>query len=131
LPSMLFFDTADFIYEIGWNNLLNVTEHEELLDTTKTNDSGVKMKMVFEPKWFQFLPAFDLTMPMGFEYTLEGNDQVQDMGPDNGGFWTVGIGGTYNNKTSLYFTYVNYFGDVKYQTIADRDYVGFFIRRAF
>jgi hypothetical protein len=131
LPSMLFFDTADFIYEIGWNNLLSVTEHEELLDPAVKNDTGVKMKMVFEPKWFQFLPAFDLTMPMGFEYTLEGNDQVQDMGPDNGGFWTVGIGGTYNNKTSLYFTYVNYFGDVKYQSIADRDYVGFFIRRAF
>jgi hypothetical protein len=130
LPATSMYDTSTLIFEIYWNNRLKVTENEDLLKPG-TNKSAMKMKMIFEPKWFQFLPGFDLITPIGAEYTPQGNSSVLDMGPDKGGMWTVGVGGTYDNLWDLALTYVNYFGDTKYQSIADRDFVGFYIRRAF
>jgi len=87
--------------------------------------------MVYEPKWYQFLPAFDLTMPIGISYAPEGRSSVQDTGIHKGGSWNIGIGGTYDNTWTTYLTYVNYYGDTDYQAHADRDYIGFSIRRAF
>jgi len=130
LPANFLCDTATLIFEVYYNKRLSVDKNEAALDATK-NETAVKAKLVYEPKWFQFLPAFDLIVPIGAEYTPKGNSSVLDMGPDKGGMWTIGVGGTYDNLWDLALTYVNYFGDTKYQSIADRDYVGFYIRRAF
>jgi len=130
LPANFISDSGTFIFETSWNTRLSVTEHEELLATGKTK-GGWKIKLAYEPKWFQFLSAFDLITPIGVEYTPQGLGSVQDTGPHKGGMWTVGVGGTYDNKWDVLLTYVNYYGDTKYQSIADRDYVGFSLRRAF
>jgi len=130
LPSTFFSDTADLIFEIGYNKRMSIDKREDLLKPG-TKEYGLKTKIIYEPKWYQFLPAFDLTMPMSIEYAPEGRSSVQSTGIHKGGLWNIGIGGTYDNIWTTYITYVNYYGDADYQAHADRDYIGFTIRRAF
>ncbi|MBN1626007.1 MAG: DUF1302 family protein [Deltaproteobacteria bacterium] len=130
LPSSALYDSADLIFEIGYNKRMSVTKNEDVLDLTKEK-YGLRTKVVFEPKWFQFLPAFDLTMPMGVEYAPTGNSSVMDTGVNKGGSWNIGLNGTYNNLWNVALTYMNYYGDTDYQSHADRDYVGLTLRRAF
>jgi len=92
------------------------------------------MQIVYEPKWYQFFPGFDLTLPIGANYAPEGRSSVVqngEFGTHNGGDFNIGVGGTYNNVWDFQLSYRNYFGSTEYQHYADRDYVSFFIRRAF
>ncbi len=89
---------------------------------------------VYEPKWYQFFPGFDLTLPIGANYAPEGRASVMqngEFGTNHGGDFNIGVGGTYNNVWNFQLTYRNFFGSTEYQHYADRDYVSFFIRRAF
>lgn len=144
LPPTFLSDTSTLIFEVGYNKRMSVEKNEDMLDPAKKK-YGLKMKMLYEPEWSQALPGLDLSIPMGFEYAPEGRSSVQDTGVHKGGNWNVGISGTYNNVWKLSLAYVNYFGNkeypvmenghlagyAKYQTIGDRDYLSFFIRRAF
>lgn len=135
LPANFFSDTADFIMEWMWNKRLSVDTHEDIVDPDM-KESAIRGKIVYTPKWYQALPAFDLILPLGIEYAPEARSSVvKPFGIHKGGNWNIGIGGTYNYLWDLQLTYVNYFGDTKYSTLtdnySDRDYVGFYIRRAF
>jgi hypothetical protein len=144
LPPTFLSDTATLIFEVGYNERISVEKNEKMLDPAKEK-YGLKMKMVYEPEWSQALPGFDVSLPMGIEYAPEGRSSVQDTGVHKGGAWNIGISGTYNNVWDLSLSYVNYFGNEeypiiengqpsgygKYQTLGDRDYLSFYIRRAF
>jgi len=144
LPPTFLSDTATLIFEVGYNKRISVEKNEDMLDPAK-KDYGLKTKLVYEPQWTQVLSGFDMSLPMGLEYAPEGRSVVQDTGVHKGGSWNIGVSGTYNNVWYLTLAYVNYFGNEKYpiiengqlsgygkyQTIGDRDYVSFYIRRAF
>jgi hypothetical protein len=134
LPANFFSDTADFIFEVGGNTRLKVTDNEDLLseDVTRT---AWQMKAVYTPKWYQALPGLDVTLPMGLTYVPEGHTSVpSSLFPYNeAGDYNVGIGGTYNNVWTFELSYRGFFGSAgnDYNPWKDRDYVSFFVRRAF
>jgi hypothetical protein len=136
LPGNFFSDSADFIFEIGGNKLEKVTENKDNLDPN-ADEYAWEAKAVYTPKWNQVLPGLNLTMPMGFTYvgphlTSAANSFFPYY---DGGDWNIGIGGTYNNVWDFELTYRNFWGGSGDPETGnpwcDRDYISFFIRRAF
>ena len=136
LPGNFFCDTADFIFEIGGNTRVKVTENEDMLDPN-ADRSAWEMKGVYTPKWNQVLPGLNLTLPMGFTYV---GSQLTSVANSffpyrDGGDFNIGVGGTYLNVWDFELTYRNFWGssgDPEHgDPWTDRDYISFFIRRAF
>ncbi len=136
LPSNFFSDTADFIFEIGGNTRLKVTENKDMLDPN-ADKTAWQMKAVYTPKWNQVLPGLNLSLPMGFTYV---GDKLTSVANSffpyrDGGDWNIGIGGTYLNVWDFEFIYRNFWGSSGDPETGnpwtDRDYISFFIRRAF
>lgn len=136
LPSNFFSDTADFIFEIGGNRRMDVTENEDHLDPN-ANKSAWEMKAVYTPKWNQVLPGLNLSLPMGFTYVADHLTSVANsfFPYRDGGDFNIGIGGTYLNVWDFELTYRNFWGSSGDPETGnpwtDRDYISFFIRRAF
>lgn len=136
LPSNFFSDTADFIFEIGGNTRLKVTENADMLDPN-ADKTAWEMKAVYTPKWNQVLPGLNLSLPMGFTYV---GDKLTSVANSffpyrDGGDFNIGIGGTYLNVWDFELVYRNFWGSSGDPETGnpwtDRDYISFFIRRAF
>jgi hypothetical protein len=136
LPANFFSDTSTFIFEIGGNALVDVTENEDRLDPNADTYSW-EAKAVYTPQWNQVLPGLTLTMPMGFTYvgphlTSAANSYFPYY---NGGDFNIGVGGTYNNVWDFELSYRFFWGTNGDPEVGnpwtDRDYISFFIRRAF
>ncbi len=136
LPANFFSDTSDFIFEIGGNQRLEVTDNEDMLDPN-ADKFAWEMKGVYTPKWNQVLPGLNLTLPMGFTYV---GDKLTSVANSffpyrNGGDFNIGIGGTYLNVWDFELTYRNFWGTTgdpeNGDPWTDRDYISFFVRRAF
>jgi hypothetical protein len=136
LPANFFSDTADFIFEIGCNTLEEVTENRDLL-YSEADRFAWEMKAVYTPKWNQVLPGLTLTMPMGFTYvgphlTSAANSFFPYR---DGGDFNIGVGGTYLNVWDFELSYRGFHGSNGAPDTGnpwtDREYVSFFIRRAF
>jgi hypothetical protein len=136
MPSNFFSDTADFIFEIGGNTRMKVTENEDMLDP-EADKFAWEMKGVYTPQWNQVLPGLNLSLPMGFTYvgdslTSAANSFFPYRG---GGDLNVGIGGTYLNVWDFELSYRHFYGSVgdpeDGNPWVDRNYVSFFVRRAF
>ena len=136
LPSNFFSDTSDFIFEIGGNTRMRVTENEDMLDP-EADKFAWQMKGVYTPQWKQVLSGLDLRLPMGFTYvgdnlTSAANSFFPYRG---GGDLNIGIGGMYLNVWDFEFSYRHFYGSVGDPETGnpwvDRDYISFFIRRAF
>jgi hypothetical protein len=136
MPANFLCDTADFIFEIGGNKRVRVTENEDNLQ--KAADAFAwEVKAVYVPKWNQVLPGLTLTMPMGVTYvgphlTSAANSFFPYR---DGGDFNIGIGGTYNNVWDFELSYRGFHGSNGDPDTGnpwtDRNYVSFFIRRAF
>lgn len=126
-----FCDSQDLIFEVGWNKELSV--NDESLLKTGYDDSGLLFQIVYEPKWFQVLPGLNLHLPMGANYAPNGppTTMLSGAGTNDGGDFNIGIYGKFEEVWEACLSYRNFFGETKYQAFADRDYVSFYIRRAF
>jgi hypothetical protein len=147
LPPTALYDSMDLIAEVGYANCLSVDEYEDMIDPSMSDDSALVAQIVLEPKWFQVLPGLNLHMPMGINYGFKSNSKVVAGGGypvHKGGDFNIGIYGLYNNVWECALMYRNYFGNevydtfdagdpvyARYQAHGDRDYVSFYIRRAF
>jgi hypothetical protein len=136
LPANFFSDTSDFIFEIGGNTRMKVTDNEDNLDPN-ADKFAWEMKAVYTPKWNQVLPGLNLSLPMGFTYV---GDKLTSVANSffpyrNGGDFNIGIGGTYLNVWDFELSYRNFWGSSgdpeNGDPWTDRDYISFFIRRAF
>jgi hypothetical protein len=136
LPSNFFSDSSTIIFEIGGNSRLDVTENEDMLDP-EADKFAWQMKGVYTPEWYQALPGLTLRLPMGFTYvgdnlTSAANSFFPYRG---GGDFNIGVGGTYNNVWDFEFSYRHFYGSLGDPETGnpwlDRNYVSFFIRRAF
>lgn len=136
LPANFFSDTADFIFEIGGNTRMKVTENEEMLDP-EADKFAWEMKAVYTPKWNQVLSGLNLSLPMGFTYVGKSlTSAANTFFPyRDGGDFNIGIGGTYLNVWDFELSYRNFWGSngdpETGNPWTDRDYISFFIRRAF
>jgi hypothetical protein len=131
-----FCDEQDLIAEMAWITELSA-DNEELIKPGY-DKSGLTATVHYTPKWRQALPGLDLTMPTAIEYGFKGKPTslIWQGAPHHGGSFNIGVGGMYNTVWEFELTYRNFFGEtdqskINYQAFADRDYVSFFLRRAF
>ena len=103
---------ALFIGELAWNRLLSCELHCTALDPRATRDA-LSLRMVFEPTYRQVLPGLDVGIPIGLGWTPKGSRS--SLGPvafpaEDGGDFTIGLNGTYNQSWKLNLAYTHFFG---------------------
>jgi hypothetical protein len=134
LRTTRFWHGGNIFAEVGWNYLNNVTENDAARDPTRDRHA-IGFRMLFEPAYYQVLSGVDLTVPIGFGFNPMGKSSVDPIfnggGADNGGDWNVGVKVTYLQTWKIGLTYTNYFGNAQTQTLADRDFISFYIQRTF
>ncbi|MBI5441525.1 MAG: DUF1302 domain-containing protein [Deltaproteobacteria bacterium] len=134
---------ADFLGEIAWNRLLSVTDNEASLDPGTTRNAW-GFRLVYEPKYRQVLPGLDLSVPAGFAYFPAGKSSVlTNFGPHKGGDMNIGLAGVYLDTWRFSLSYTHFYGPsgsfqdpatstfTFKQSMADRDFVAFSVRRTF
>jgi len=121
------------------------------LDPNTTKDAWA-LRLLAEPAYFQVLPGLDLSVPIGVGYNFGGRSSAISNfagGVSEGGDWSIGLKGKYQNAWNIALTYNDYFGKAKTftetlvpgsgsprqlsfgQTLADRAYVSFSVSRTF
>ncbi len=137
-----------FLTELAYNRTLEVTENESALAQNTTNDA-LAGRMIFEPTYFQVLTGLDVSVPLGVGWNIAGRSSAIGNfagGTSEAGDLSIGLGFTYQSVWKAGLTYVKYFGSEETytvphnsatphlsfdQTLADRDFISFFISRTF
>jgi len=117
-----------------------------------TTKGAFALRLLFEPSYFQVAPGLDLSVPIGLGWNFGGRSSAVGNfagGVSDGGDWTVGIKGRYQNAWNVSLTYNDFFGKAKTftetlvpgsgsprqltfgQTLRDRAYVAFSASRTF
>jgi hypothetical protein len=143
-----FWDGGAFLAELAYNKRLDITDNEAALARHTTKDAWA-LRMIFEPTYFQVLTGLDLSVPIGVGWNFCGRSSAIGNfagGTSQAGDLSIGLKGVYRTVWNAGLTYVKYFGseetftvphnsaDVHLsfdQTLADRDFISFYISRAF
>lgn len=117
-----------------------------------TTRGAFATRVLFEPTYFQVAPGLDLSVPVGLGWNFGGRSSAVGNfagGVANGGDWSIGLKGKYDNAWNASLTYTDYFGKAKTftetlvagsgsprqltfgQTLRDRAYVAFSASRTF
>lgn len=117
-----------------------------------TTKGAFATRVLFEPAYFQVLTGLDLSVPIGLGWNFGGRSSAIGNfagGVSDGGDWTIGLKGKYQNDWNFSLTYTDYFGKAKTftetlvpgsgsprqltfgQTLKDRAYVAFSASRTF
>lgn len=117
-----------------------------------TTKGAFALRLLFEPSYFQVLPGLDLSVPMGLGYNFGGRSSAIGNfagGVSDGGDWSIGVKGKYQNAWNFSLTYNDFFGKAGTftealvpgqasprqlsfaQTLRDRAYVAFSASRTF
>lgn len=137
------FRESNFTGEIIWNRLLKVKQNASVVSATATRDAFA-LRGVFEPVYRRVAPGLDLSVPIGLGYAPKGSRSMA-LGPgtpEGGGDINIGLNGTYLNTWNLSLSFTHYYGkgqpvadangNLTYaQSLKDRDFLAFSIRRAF
>ncbi len=143
-PNALFRE-ANFVGELAWNRVLSVTKNRAALDPNATRDA-VALRWILEPIYRQVLPGFDLGLPIGLGYAPHGSRSMA-LGPgaqpaDGSGDASIGLNGSYLEVWRFSLSYTHYYGGVQPfinsnnnfsygQSLKDRDFIAFSLRRTF
>ncbi|MBI5444344.1 MAG: DUF1302 domain-containing protein [Deltaproteobacteria bacterium] len=135
-----------FLGEVAWNRRTSVTDNSQALDPNADRDAW-GFRMIFEPSYRQVLSGLDLSVPLGFAYFPKGKSSVvNSFGPHKGGDLTVGLNASYLDAWRFGLSYTHFYGPrgvalvtlpdnsqhFSYkQSLADRDFVSFTVRRTF
>lgn len=135
---------AVFVGEVAWNRLLSCKLTCSSLDPRATRDA-VSLRAVFEPTYRQVIPGLDIGVPIGLGWTPKGSRS--SLGPvafpaENGGDFTIGLNGTYEQVWKFNVAYTRFFGNAGplldanrsfsyQQSRSDRDFVSLAVRRSF
>lgn len=142
-PSALWRE-ATFVGEVAWNRLLSCKVNCASLDPRATRDA-LSVRMVFEPTYRQVVPGLDLGVPIGLGWTPKGARSALSavaFPAEDGGDFTIGLNGTYNQAWKFNLAYTHFFGNAaplldasrSYtygQSRKDRDFVSLTVRRSF
>jgi hypothetical protein len=123
-------DGADLSAEIAANERLSVTSGAAELDTGRDSFAAA-MRAVFEPHYYEVLPALDLSLPIGLGYNLIGNSSVDSSMNNGAGDMELGLTATYRTVWQGSLTLTHYFGSPDRQPFADRDFISLSIERTF
>lgn len=141
----LLWNEAQLAGEIAWNRVLSVTDNKQALDPNATRDA-LALRIQLEPFYRQVLPGLDISVPLSLSYAPRGSRSMA-LGPnatpaENGGDLSLGVNGTYLDAWRMSLSYTHFYGSsdpfqsannayTYKQTLADRDYVAFSLRRTF
>lgn len=152
-PTPLFRE-ANLAAEVAWNRMLSCRTncavydpltHQGTIDNNASRDA-VSLRLLFEPTYRQVIPGLDLGIPIGLGYTPKGSRSMA-LGSgafpgENSGDLTIGLNGSYLDGWRFTLAYTHYFGSAKTyldadnsfsygQSLKDRDFIAFSLRRAF
>jgi hypothetical protein len=117
-----------------------------------TTKGAFALRLLFEPSYFQVMPGLDLSVPLGLGYNFGGRSSAIGNfagGVSDGGDWSVGLKGKYQNAWNFSLTYNDFFGKAGTftetlaagsaaprqlsfaQTLRDRAYLAFSASRTF
>lgn len=153
-PTPLFRE-ANVAAEVAWNRVLSCTRNcavhdpvtrQGTIDNNATRDA-VSLRVQFEPSYRQALPGVDLSVPIGLGFTPKGSRSMalgSGSFPGNGsGDLTIGVNGSYLDAWRFSLAVTHYFGTARPfldlatnsftygQSLKDRDFVAFSLRRSF
>ena len=121
------------------------------LDPHTTKDAFA-LRILFEPQYFQVIPALDLSVPISLGVNFGGRSSAISNfagGTSNAGDYSIGVKAKYRNVWSAALSYADYFGKAKTftetlvpgsatprqlsfgQSLKDRAYVSFTVSRTF
>ncbi len=141
-------DGGAFLAELAYNKRLDITDNESALAQNTTEDAWA-LRMIFEPTYFQVLTGLDLSVPMGMGWNFAGRSSAIanfNGGSSGAGDLSFGVKGVYRTVWNAGLSYVKYFGAEDtftvphnspaphlsfQQTLADRDFISFYISRTF
>ena len=89
------------------------------------------VRAVFEPHYYEVLPALDLTLPVGLGYNLIGKSSVDSSMNNGAGDFELGVSATYQTVWQGSINFTHYFGPPDRQPFADRDFVSLSVERTF
>ena len=125
---------ATFLGEVGYTDLLRTTENESAADPSR-DDWALGFRMTFEPAYYQVFPGIDISIPLGLGYNVGAKSPVDlkfnGGGADHGGDFSIGVNLDYYQQWKFSLKYTDYFGDDPTQTLADRDFITFSVKRTF
>lgn len=121
---------ADLSAEIAANDRLGVTSNPSDLDPSRDRFAAA-LRAVFEPHYYEVLPALDLSLPVGVGYDLIGNSSVDPSMNNGAGDMELGVSATYQTVWQGSLTFTHYFGPPDRQPFADRDFVSLSFERTF
>ena len=139
-----FWEGGSFMGEVAWNRRTSITKNPLALDPNSSRDA-YGLRFILEPQWFQVVPHLDLSMPIGLGYNPKGNSSVVQQfngGTKEGGDFSIGLKGLYQQRWRIGMNYTHYFGsegpalgadgDFTFrQSLADRDFVSLSVQTTF
>lgn len=123
-------DGADLSAEVAANDRLRVTGGAAVLDRSR-DALAAALRAVFEPHYYEVLPALDLSLPIGLGYDFLGNSSTDSSMNNGAGDVEFGVTATYRTVWDASLTLTHYFGPPDRQPFADRDFVSISIERTF
>ena len=141
-------DGGAVVAELAYNNRLKITDNESALAQNTTRDAWA-MRMIFEPTYFQVLTGLDLSVPIGVGWNFAGRSSAISNfngGSSQAGDFSCGLKFVYRTVWNAGLSYVKYFGSEDTftvphnsatphlsfdQSLEDRDFISFYISRAF
>ncbi|MBI5442437.1 MAG: DUF1302 family protein, partial [Deltaproteobacteria bacterium] len=133
---------ASFLGEVAGNRRTSITKNEAALDPN-TEKTAWGFRMIYEPTYRQVFSGLDLSVPLGFSYFPQGKSSVVGVfGPDKGGDMSIGLSAAYLDAWRFGLSYTHFYGPEEgfldansnqsmKQSLADRDFVSFSVRRTF
>lgn len=146
-PTFLW-DGGALLAELAYNRRLKITDNESALAQNTTKDAWA-LRMIFEPTYFQVLTGLDLSVPIGLGYNFAGRSSAIanfNGGSSKAGDMSLGLKFVYRTVWNAGLSYVKYFGSADtftvphnspaphlsfQQSLEDRDFISFYISRAF
>jgi hypothetical protein len=140
-----FCNSQDLIAEVAYVKQLKV--NNELWLDPRYEKEGLTGTIHYTPKWFEVVSGLDLQLPLILSYGFKGKPTsvLWSGQPHHGGEYMVGLYGMLNQVWEMEIDYRHFFGStsegvattqpafqvVGNQAFGDRNYVSFYIRRAF
>lgn len=135
---------SSLMAEFAWNRVLSLDDPQGHLDAGRTRDASA-LQFIFTPSYRQIAPGLDLNVPIGLRYVIDGRSSITGLswGAEGTGSASIGLEGTYEGLWQFTMTYNKFIGkatpfldytNLQYHagnTLADRDYLSFSLRRTF
>jgi hypothetical protein len=146
LPATFLWEGGNLAFELAYNNRLEIDKNESAVARNTTRDAWA-LRMLIEPTYYQVISGLDLALPIGFGWNFSGRSSaVSGFGADDAGDFSIGAKLTYRNNWFVGISYTKYWGSEDTfmtpandpgqfqsfgQTLADRDFISFYINRTF